>query len=240
MIPLSAEVECLALLRAAPLPPPRVIYQDESVIAVDKDPHEPTTPQGEHRGSLLARVRGLPGAESASPVHRLDLGTSGVCVFARDSASAAAWSAALSAADATKEYVALVRGITRDKGTIARPLVESGRTLAARTRYRRERIVAGHSSLRVQPDEGRTHQIRRHLASIGHPVLGDARHGHAPSNRHLFERHALDRPFLHCSRLTLSHPRSGARVTLESDLPGDLASVLDSLARTRGRVAPAE
>jgi 23S rRNA (uracil1939-C5)-methyltransferase len=239
MIPLSAEVECLALLRTAPPPPPRVIYRDEDVIVVDKDPHEPTTPQGEHRGSLLARVRRLPGAEGALPVHRLDLGTSGVCVFARDSASAAAWSAVLSAADATKEYVALVRGITRDKGSVARPLVESGRTLAARTRYRRERVVGGHSLLRVQPDEGRTHQIRRHLAAIGHPILGDARHGHAPSNRYLFERRALDRPFLHCGRIALVHPRTGARLALDSDLPGDLASVLDSLAHARGPVARA-
>ncbi len=233
MIPLSAEVECLALLRPVPAPPPRVIYQDEGVIVVDKDPHEPTTPQGEHRGSLLARVRRLPGAANASPVHRLDLGTSGVCIFARDPASAAAWSSALAAPDTVKEYVALARGITRDKGAVARPLVESGRTQSARTRYRRERILGGHSLLRVRPDEGRTHQIRRHLAAIGHPILGDARHGHAPSNRHFFERHSLDRPFLHCAHLALVHPLRGERVVLDAEVPADLAAVLFSLDRVR-------
>jgi 23S rRNA (uracil1939-C5)-methyltransferase len=234
MIPLSDEVECAALLRPAAPPPPHVLFEDEGVLIVDKDPFEPTTPQGEHATSLLARVRRLPGAEEAVPVHRLDLGTSGACVFARRAALAGEWARALADPTAHKEYLAGVRGIAREKGVVTRPLLEHGRASAARTRYRRVRLLGGHSLLRVSPEQGRTHQIRRHLAAIGHPLLGDARHGHAPTNRHLYERHGLDRPFLHCARLGVAHPRTGERVVVESPLAADLAAVEASLEGPRG------
>jgi 23S rRNA-/tRNA-specific pseudouridylate synthase len=224
----------VAILRAEAPPAPRVLYADGEAIVVDKDPHEPTTPQGEHPTSLLARVRALPGAAEAVPVHRLDAGTSGACVFARRAGFAEAWSRALADPGARKEYTAGVRGIAREKGVVSRPLPEGGRAREARSRYRRLRILGGHSLLRVVPEQGRTHQIRRHLAAIGRPLLGDARHGHAPTNRHLFERHGLDRPFLHCARLELTHPRTGAPVAVEAPLAGDLAAVLASLERANG------
>jgi 23S rRNA (uracil1939-C5)-methyltransferase len=97
----------------------------------------------------------------------------------------------------------------------------------ARTKYRRLAIFAGHGVARVMPDRGRGHQIRRHFASIGHPVLGDDRHGHASTNRHFEEKYGLDRTFLHCVRVELDHPHTGVRLVVESALPGDLASVLD-------------
>ena len=90
----------------------------------------------------------------------------------------------------------------------------------------REQILSGHSLARVYPDHGRTHQIRRHLASIGHPILGDARYGHDPSNRHAAARWALDRTFLHCGRIEVTDPRSGTRLRMESALPGALSIVL--------------
>ncbi len=229
MIPLTDEVETLALLEPHPPPAPRVLFADDEVVVVDKDPHEPTTPQGERSTSLLGRVRSLPGCAEAVPVHRLDDSTSGVCIFARSPNVVAPWAKALGAEGATKEYLGLVRGVARDKGSIARPLLERGRRLDARTRYRRERVVGGHSLVHVRPDEGRRHQIRRHLAAIGHPLLGDARYGHAPSNRHFVERWALDRVFLHCARIELVHPRTGARLAIAAPLAGDLAIVLARL-----------
>jgi 23S rRNA (uracil1939-C5)-methyltransferase len=81
--------------------------------------------------------------------------------------------------------------------------------------------------LRVEPEQEQTHQIRRHLAGLGHPVLGDARYGHAPSNRYFEEKFGLDRPFLHCARLELAHPRTGAPLLLEAPLAGDLAAVAE-------------
>jgi 23S rRNA (uracil1939-C5)-methyltransferase len=226
MIPLTEEVETVVVLRQAPVPPPRVAYSDDEIVIVEKPPHEPTTPQGEYSGSLLARVRQLPGCEQAVPVHRLDIGTSGLVIFARKAAFVAPWAEALAAATGRKIYLAASRGRTPSKGAITRELRDEGRVLPARTRYRWLGTAGGHSVLRVLPEQGRTHQIRRHLAAIGHPVLGDERYGHAPTNRFFEEKHGLDRTFLHCVRLELNHPKTGARLIVETPLPGDLRLAL--------------
>jgi 23S rRNA (uracil1939-C5)-methyltransferase len=234
MMPLTKEVEGLALLVRSEPPLPEVVYEDERLIAVLKSPHEPTTPQGEHVDSLLSRVRRLEGAEEAVPVHRLDIGTSGVCLMARKPAHVSVLSKAL--AQGQKEYVALCKGVVRDKGSIRRPLVEQGRPHEARTRYARREIVGGHSRVTVRPDEGRKHQIRRHLASLGHPVVGDDRYGDPRTNEYFLMRHFLDRPFLHCARIELE--LDGRKLELHADLAPDLDSVLESLAATEGEEAP--
>jgi 23S rRNA (uracil1939-C5)-methyltransferase len=231
MIPLSEEVETIAVLRPAGIPAPTVVYDDAEILIVDKGPHEPTTPQGEYAGSLLARVRRLPGAERAVPVQRLDVGTSGLVTFARSPDHVAKWDRVLGAPSTRKIYVAAVRGVIPTKGTITRDLKEDGKPQAARTRYRRLAVAAGHSVVRVVPEQGRTHQIRRHLASIGFPVLGDDRYGHEPTNRFFEEKNRLDRTFLHCVRLEFDHPDGGARRVVEAPLPGDLRAVLE---RTSG------
>jgi 23S rRNA pseudouridine955/2504/2580 synthase len=227
MMPLTAEVECLVFLERGDPPPLAVLHDGDDLLAVDKPPFLATVPHPERRGSLLERVRALAGCADAVPLHRLDADTSGVCLFARSGDAAAAWQRAL--AGAQKHYVALVRGVGRAKGRIARPLREDGRTLDAATRYRRFEIVHGHALLEVAIETGRTHQIRRHLASIGQPVLGDARHGHAASNRHLAERFFLDRPFLHCASIELEHPQTRTPLRIESPLAPDLAAVLAAL-----------
>jgi RluA family pseudouridine synthase len=234
MMPLTAEVETFSLLAPADPPPLAVLFEDATALAVAKPPFLPTVPHPERAGSLLDRVRALPGAEHAVPVHRLDADTSGVCLFARRSDAAAAWQAALGAATTHKRYLALMRGIGRAKGRIARPLREDGRTLDAATRYRRIEVVHGHALVEVVLETGRTHQIRRHLASIGQPVLGDARYGHAASNRHLFERFHLDRPFLHCAAIALEHPHTRAPLRIEAPLAVDLRVVLDRLRAQSG------
>src|SRR5690606_9086161 len=220
------------LARGAP-PAPTVLYEDAALLAVAKPPHLPTVPHPERPGSLLERVRALPGAAEAGPVHRHDADTSGVCLFARSAAHAAAGQRALADPATAKRYLALVRGFARAHGRVARPIVEGGRARPAVTRYRRLRVVAGHALLEVAPETGRTHQIRRHLAAIGEPVLGDARHGHAASNRHLFERAGLDRPFLHCAVLELVRPGGGAPLRLEAPLAPDLRAVLMRLGEAR-------
>jgi 23S rRNA (uracil1939-C5)-methyltransferase len=230
MIPLTDEVETVAVLRRTAPPFPRVIHEDGEILVVDKGAHEPTTPQGEYAGSLLARVRRMRGAEDAVPVQRLDVGTSGLVTFARRPELVARWDRALSQATTRKIYVAGVRGITPNKGAVTRDLREDGKPQAARTRYRRLAVASGHSILRVVPEQGRTHQIRRHLAAIGHPVLGDDRYGHPTTNRYFEEKNGLDRTFLHCVRLELDHPDTGVRYVLEAPLPGDLRAVLERTA----------
>jgi 23S rRNA (uracil1939-C5)-methyltransferase len=148
-----------------------------------------------------------------------------VCLFARSAAAAAGAQRALADPAAVKRYLALVRGVARARGRIARPIVEEGRARPAATRYRRLSVVSGHALLAVEPETGRTHQIRRHLAGVGQPVLGDERYGHAPSNRHLVERDGLDRPFLHCAAIEL--PTRGLRIV--APLAPDLAAVLERL-----------
>jgi len=226
MIPLTEEVETVAVLRRTGLPPARVLYEDDQVLIVEKGPHEPTAPQGEYAGSLLARVRRIAGAHGAVPVHRLDAGTGGLVMFARRPEHVAAWSRVL-AAPATREiYIAAVRGVVAMKGVVRRTLRENGRACEARTRYRRIATASRHSVLRVVPDQGRTHQIRRHLAAIGHPVLGDERYGDPATNRHFAEKHGLDRAFLHCVRMEFDHPSAGRQV-VESPLGGDLRAVVE-------------
>jgi 23S rRNA (uracil1939-C5)-methyltransferase len=227
MMALSDDVECLALLGRAPAPPIAVVYEDDALLAVDKPPHLPTTPQGRGERSLLVAVREQRGLPELFAVHRLDAGTSGVCLLAKRRSAVAKWSAALKTG--AKQYLALARGATRDKGSINRPLRDGDALQPARTRYARQELRGGHSLLRVRPDQGRTHQIRRHLAAIGHPVLGDDRHGHAASNRHFELKHGLDRTFLHLARIELVHPASGAPLVLQAELPGDLRAVLARL-----------
>jgi 23S rRNA (uracil1939-C5)-methyltransferase len=227
MMPQTAEVESLAVLERAEPPLPAVLYQDERLVAVVKSPHEPTIPQGEHSGSLLDRVRRLHAAADAVPVHRLDIGTSGVCLFARHPEHVAGLAAALSAGE--KEYVALVKGVVREKGSIRRPLVERGRPLAARTRYTRREVTGGHSLVAVRPDEGRKHQIRRHFASLGHPVVGDERYGDARTNDYFTMKHFLDRPFLHCARIALDLSGRAVELAAPLDHAPDLVAVLESL-----------
>jgi 23S rRNA (uracil1939-C5)-methyltransferase len=83
--------------------------------------------------------------------------------------------------------------------------------------------------LRVVPDQGRAHQVRRHMAAIGHPVLGDDRYGHGPANRYFEEKMALDRSFLHGVRLEITHPDTGLRHVFDAPLPGDLRAVLERM-----------
>lgn len=231
MIPLTDEVETIALLRRTGLAAPKVAWEDEEILVVEKGAHEPTTPQSEYLSSLVSRARQLVGAEGAVPVHRIDVGTSGLVMLAKHPDFVAKWQAVLAADTSRKIYVAGARGVTPSKGAITRDLREDGKMYPARTRYRRLAVASGHSVLRVVPENGRTHQIRRHLAAIGHPILGDDRYGHAPTNRFFEEKNALDRTFLHCVRLEFTHPRTQQRLIIEAPMPGDLRAVLE---RTSG------
>lgn len=235
MIPLTEEVETVVFLGRSAAPRPLVLFENESVIAVDKGGHEPMTPHGDstdpHATSLFDRVRALPGAASAAPIARLDLGTSGVALFAKNAALVPTWQRAMEHESTRRIFVGAVRGVVPTKGTIARPLREPGddrRAHEARTRYRRLLVAGGHAIVRVIPEEPRTHQVRRHFAAIGHAVLGDDRYGHTPTNRFFEEKHGLDRTFLHCVRVEVTSPE-GARLTIDAPLPGDLRAVLERL-----------
>lgn len=163
----------------------------------------------------------------ARPIHRLDLGASGLVLCARDAGVRAEVSQWLAEGRLEKTYLVLVDGICRKKGVLRRALPDPRRRrkLPATTRYRRLEVVGRHSLLAVRIETGRKHQIRRHLAGIRHPVVGDTRHG-----RRKQRRGTPERLWLHARALVLPvADASGEPVVFESALPPELLDHLDAL-----------
>jgi 23S rRNA pseudouridine1911/1915/1917 synthase len=221
-----------------------VVYEDADLLVVDKPAGLVTHPAPGHRGPTLAgalRGRAAGGAdpERAGIVHRLDRDTSGLLVVAKTEEAHAALSAALKRREVRREYLALVAGHPQsESGTIDAPIgrdrsrrtlvsTSSDRPRAAVTRFEVLERLPATALLRVSLETGRTHQIRAHLAAIGHPVCGDRQYGGRPCGRQV----GLDRQFLHAGRLMFSHPRSGEIVECESKPPVDLRRALDAARR---------
>ena len=221
--------------RAAEPPPPleraRLLYADRDLVAVDKPPFVAAQPTLTHdRGTLPDLVQALLGAP-VTLVHRLDRETTGVTVFARTAAAAAALAEAFREGGPEKTYLALCgRAPAPPEGRIDAPLgkdptrpglrrVDPAGDPAA-TRYRTLRASDRAALVEARPETGRTHQIRVHLASVGAPILGDPRYGGARRVGEL----AIPRVLLHARRLELDHPATGARLVLEAPVPEDLAA----------------
>jgi 23S rRNA (uracil1939-C5)-methyltransferase len=241
MLPQTDHIEAVALLaprRAdrATIARVPILYEDEDLLVVDKPPLVPVQPgTGTPRTllDLLAEERGER-ARGYLLVHRLDAETSGAMVLAKHRESARRIGRLFETAAVAKRYLCLVRGIAREKGVVNRPLSQPGEpAVPARTKYRRLMVLRGHSLLAVTPETGRLHQIRRHLALIGHPVVGDERHGDPATNRHFAERYAVGRLLLHAVALAFPHPRTGSRVAVAAPIPGDLSEVLARLGLDR-------
>ena len=194
---------------------------------------------GHPDSTLLNAVLGLDpeigtvgGQSRPGLVHRLDKDTSGLMLVAKTDQSHERLSAQFKDRSIKKGYLALVTGhpepadaiidapVGRDPEDRKKmAIVDDGRP--ASTLYRTLRSYRGCSFIDVRPKTGRTHQIRVHFASIGHPILGDETYGHADVR--------LDRHFLHAAYLEFEHPVTGIRQEVESPLPQDLQTVLDSL-----------
>ena len=227
--------------------PVGIVYEDAHLVVVDKPAGltvhpAPGHPDGTLVNALLALVADLPGiggVERPGIVHRLDKDTSGLIVVAKTDAAHRSLSRQMKERSVQKSYVALTTGTMRDDdGEVDAPIgrhpkhrkkmavVEGGR--AALTRYRViERFDGPHGRftlMEAHPVTGRTHQIRVHLASIGHPLVGDAVYGRRSP---LVPRH-----FLHAARLEIAlPPDETARKTFEAPLPGDLSDALSELRR---------
>jgi tRNA pseudouridine65 synthase len=211
-----------------------VLYRDDELLVVNK-PSGLLTHRGlaNDRDNALVRARALAG-RYVYPVHRLDRATSGVLVFALDAESAGALGKQLEAGGFDKRYLALVRGAPADALEIDYPLpaLEAERGAErkpARTSLRTLGRFERSSLLECTPHTGRPHQLRRHLKHISHPIAGDTRYGDGKHNRALRERFGLHRLALHAARLTLTHPRSGERLTLHAQLPDDLTATLHAM-----------
>ena len=253
----SVEVEWPAPVAAIPEAediPLRIVYEDSRILVVDKPAGLVVHPgagsvAGTLVNALLHHVRdlsGIGGVLRPGIVHRLDRGTSGLMVVAKDDEAHRALAGQFADRGVEKEYLALVLGApSRREGTIdaaigrhpvdrKRMSVRPKGGRAARSTYRVVEVFAGAALLRVRIHTGRTHQIRVHLASLGHPVAGDATYGGtrvAPS-RGAAAREALatlDRPALHAARLAFDHPGTGERLVFESPVPADIRGVVERL-----------
>ena len=215
-----------------------VLFEDDEVLVLNKPAGlavQGGTKTHKHIDRLLSAWG--EGLERPRLVHRLDRDTSGVMVVARGPQAAAALRAQFQARSVEKRYLALVRGklsaaeglidapIGRHPGMRQRMAVLSGGR-EAQTRYRVLLEWPGISWIEAFPRTGRTHQIRVHLASIGHPVLSDPVYG-LPDPR-------IGRQALHASRISLDHPQSGERLSFEAPLPADLAAALEGLGLPEG------
>jgi 23S rRNA pseudouridine1911/1915/1917 synthase len=226
-------------------PPVPVRFEDEHLLVVAKPAGLPTHPTQNHRrGTLVNRLLGMevvlaPGGGAMRPgiVHRLDAGTSGLLVIAKTDEAYQALARIFAKHQADRTYLALVRGgVENDTFVVEAPLARrASRIVVDRTSGRPSETEArvlerfdGATLLEISPRTGRTHQIRVHLAAIGHPILGDRRYGGAGGEA---RRLGLDRPFLHSWKLRFVHPLSGDEVTLEEPLPEDLENALRALRR---------
>jgi len=223
--------------------PLRIVFEDDDLFVIDKPAGLAVHPSPGHPGHTLVNAvlahcpelstvgeAGRPGI-----VHRLDKDTSGLIIVAKNDAAHLALARQLKERQVEKTYIALVQGgLSPSEGVIDAPVarhprhrkkmavVAGGRE--ARTRYRVLREIDGWSLVEVRTETGRTHQIRVHFASIGHPVAGDALYGGAT-------RSPVRRQFLHAQRLAFRHPRTGERLELEAPLAQDLADALAALER---------
>lgn len=210
-----------------------LLYEDAHVVVANK-------PSGllVHRGwdkdddVAMFRVRDAIG-QHVHPLHRLDRGTSGALLFARDPVTAAALAKDFEEGRIEKQYLALVRGMSPPEGTIdyAIQKKEDGPRVHALTRYRTlaHSTVDRCSLVLAMPETGRLHQVRRHMRHVNHPLVGDVKHGDGKVNRHFRVQYNLHRLALHASFLAFVHPATGARVEVRAGMPEDLAGPIAAL-----------
>jgi 23S rRNA pseudouridine1911/1915/1917 synthase len=214
---------------------PRIVHLDDRLAVVDKPAGLVVHPAPGVRGpTMVDQLAGILGggeAERPGIVHRLDKDTSGLLVVARDPDAHRRLAAMVKARELRRTYLALVEGRPRSRsGTIDAPLGRDYRAPAKRavggrgrrqavTRFTVVEALSGAALLEVDLETGRTHQIRVHLAAIGHPLIGDPRYGRPGAL-------GLARQFLHSARLGFRHPFTGDELDLRSPLPADLEAAL--------------
>jgi 23S rRNA pseudouridine1911/1915/1917 synthase len=225
-----------------------ILYQDADIGVINKPAGMVVHPAAGHvKGTVvnallheMTDLSGIGGELRPGIVHRLDRGTSGLMVVAKNDRAHAELARQFHDREVEKEYVALVWGVVQAGRRIDLPIgrdpafrkkmsARARRARSATTRVTRALHMPGVTLLHVAISTGRTHQIRVHLSAIGHPIVGDAVYGglrrRVPGD--LRPVLGLDRPFLHAGRLVFHHPADGRKMEFEAPLPHDLQSVLD-------------
>jgi len=241
--------------RAKPPPPPvdlselKILHEDDFILVLDKPSGMAAhTGSGITGGTVVDVVRAHLGPKAerngfaASPAHRLDRETSGAIIVAKRRPAMVHFTDVFTNHRAKKKYLVLVKGkLPKPHGLIDLPLAEHQQTAEsrerrgvnmqeARTRYSVLCQNSHAAYVECTIETGRTHQIRRHFAAIGHPVAGDSKHGDFAFNREVKARWGLKRLFLHATRLEVPHPEDGRKLVIESPLPSELVDVLQRAA----------
>jgi len=214
----------------------RIVYEDEHLAVIDKSADLVIHPAPSYEGVTLVELLGQKLAGGDDPerpgiVHRLDRGTSGLLVVAKEAGAHAALQQMIRDRSFERIYTGLADGRFRSRtGTIDAPIGRASRKRhrmavngagprEARTHFVVIETLRRESLLELRLETGRTHQIRVHLEAVGHPLVGDSVYG-GPG------RYGLERQFLHSSRIAFRHPVSGDRLELGSELPDDLSHAL--------------
>ncbi len=228
-----------------------IVYEDADLLVINKAAGMVVHPAAGHGEGTLVNallhhiqdLSGIGGELRPGIVHRLDRGTSGLMVIAKNNETHEALAAQFHDRKVEKEYIALIWGVLRAGHRIEDPI---GRDPIHRKKMTTRRAVRARSAVTritwaehfpgvalvgVAIATGRTHQIRVHLSSIDHPVVGDPLYGgiHRRVPPELRAVQKLERPFLHAARLAFTHPRDGRAMRFESELPTDLARVMEQL-----------
>ena len=226
--------------------PVSVVYQDQDLVVIDKPAGLAVHPGPGHPDHTLVNallalcpdIEGIGGEIRPGIVHRLDKDTSGLMMVAKTHQAHNNLSDQIKARQVTKGYLALVEGVPApSQGKVDAPVGRHPRRRTrmavvvggkeARTTYRLREKFHAHSLLELYLETGRTHQIRVHMAHIGHPLVGDTIYGHGGVHGSpLVERH-----FLHAFHLAFKHPASGEPLEFQIGLPDDLTPALDALRR---------
>ena len=212
-----------------------LVYEDEDLVVLNKAPGVPVHPGPGHFDdticNFLLYYYDSVGIEAdAHPVHRLDRGTSGLLAVAKHAHAQEVLKNQLHTAAFRREYLAVCRGAPSPAaGVVDAPLGPKPGSLVeqmvrpdgkpARTRYETLAVYGGRALLRLELDTGRTHQIRVHLAHLGHPLLGDFLYGTEDPD-------LIPRPALHSWRLALRHPITGKELLFTAPVPADMAGLL--------------
>jgi 23S rRNA pseudouridine1911/1915/1917 synthase len=236
-------------IQGEPLPL-EILYQDPDLAVLNKPAGMVVHPAAGHSSGTLVNallhhmpdLSGIGGERRPGIVHRLDRGTSGVMVVAKNDAAHHELARQFQDREVEKEYIALVWGVVhagrridaaigRDPGNRQKMSARAKHAREAVTRITRAHQMPGLTLCQVAIYTGRTHQIRVHLSAIGHPIVGDALYGgvhrRVPGDIRAVQR--LERPFLHAARLVFTHPRDARRMEFIAPLPDDLQDVLEAL-----------
>lgn len=230
--------------------PLAILHQDADLAVIDKPAGMVVHPGAGHAsGTLvnallhhLTELSGIGGELRPGIVHRLDRGTSGLMVVAKNNTAHQELSRQFHDREVEKEYIALVWGVVqagrridaaigRDPNDRQKMSARARHARHAVTRITRAHHLPGLTLCQVAIHTGRTHQVRVHLSSIGHPIVGDSAYGgvHRRVSGDIRAVQRLERPFLHAARLAFTHPRDGRRLEFIAPLPADLEQILDDL-----------